>query len=310
MFARIPKPLFSFCILAMMLIASPLLPAIADTVEPSPPADGGASTKPAYDRSGWPDKLTIAYPSIGTQKETLARYAKLDDHLASWLSIEVEPMVTDGYEPIYAGFQLKTVDVAYMGPMSYAELCEYVPSEPAVMELEPGGKAGYHALLIARSGSEMEKLEDAEKKILGMVDEHSTSGFLIPTLYFIKTLKTTPQLFAEKVLFAGTHDAVIAGVKKGTYDVAATNDIDLARACGEQGFKRDQFVVLWKSRLYPSSPFAIRKDLPESLKKAYQDGMLAANKKPEILSGLGIGGFATVADSAYDPVRELRAMVK
>jgi phosphonate transport system substrate-binding protein len=226
------------------------------------------------------------------------------------MGIPVVPMVTNGYLPIYVGFGKKEIHAAYMGPMSYAELCEYAPSEPAVMELRPGGRAGYHAILIARSGGGIERLEDGEGKIMGMVSEHSTSGFLIPTLHFFAALKTSPGAFASKVDFAGTHDDVSKGVAEGKYDLGATNDIDLERACNEQGFKREQFVILWKSELYPASPYAVRKDLPESLRKAYREGMLAAGSRADIRSDVGVGGFIAVEDSIYDSVRALRNMMK
>jgi phosphonate transport system substrate-binding protein len=269
----------------------------------------GDEGKPAYDRSGWPERLVIAYPSIGSKAETLKRYESLHPFLADYLGLKIEPVVTDGYEPIYVGFQLGTMDLAYLGPMSYVELDDLVAVEPVVMELNQDGRAGYRSVIIARAVSGMKTLPDARGKKLALVDEHSTSGFLIPCLHFLRDLNTTPASFASTVEFTHSHDALILGVAGGKYDFGATNDLDLDRVAAEHGLSPDQFVVLWQSPSYPSSPFAARKALAPSLRAAVKDAMLAAGQDPKILADIGIGGFRPVRDADYDNVRALKAVM-
>ncbi len=263
----------------------------------------------APDRSDWPSRLVIAYPLIGTRAQTLLRHASLNAHLADTLGLEIAPVATHGYLPIYVGFRTGKMDVAYMGPLSYIELCGHASVEPAVMEVGPSGQAGYHALLITNQDSGVKSLEQGRGKTLAMVRRPSTSGFLIPTWHFLYTLKTSPREYAQALIFTETHDEIMKGVAEGRFDVGASNDVDLERACNEQGFSRERFRVLWKSELYPGSPYAIRTALPPSLRAAYREAMLAVNDQPEIKSDLGIAGFEPVKDSAYDPVRKLQTII-
>ncbi|HUT51957.1 MAG TPA: phosphate/phosphite/phosphonate ABC transporter substrate-binding protein [bacterium] len=274
--------------------------------ETGPAGNGG---KPAYDRSGWPERLVIAYPSIGSKEKTLKRYESLHRFLSGYLEVKVEPVVTDGYEPIYIGFQLGSMDLAYLGAMSYIELSEVAPAEPVVMELAPDGRAGYRAVIIARVASGMKTLPDARGKKLALVDVHSTSGFLIPCLHFLEDLNATPAAFAKTVEFTHSHDALILDVAGGKYDFGATNDLDLDRVCAERGLKSDQFVVLWRSQAYPTSPFAARKGLAPGFRAALKDAMLAAGQEQKVQADIGIGGFGPVRDSDYDKVRALRALM-
>jgi phosphonate transport system substrate-binding protein len=284
-------------------------PAFPRPGKPSSPAPKPAPP-PVYDRRGWPDHLTIAYITIGNEAETLARYASLNDFLASRLGLKIRPVVTNGYLPVYVGFQLKRMDVSYLGPISYVKLKEKLPVEPAVMELTPDGQAGYYAYLIARADSGLKRLDDAKGKTLAFVDKESTSGFLIPAYYFLQVRKQTPGSFAGKVVFAGTHENVIAGVLGGQYDFGATDDIDFERYLREHQLQKSRFVILWKSEKYPAPLYAIRQDLPPTLRRAFRDSMLAVNQQPKILSDLGIGGLVKADDAAYNKVRSLRSLVE
>ena len=258
------------------------------------------------DRSDWPKKIVIAYPLTGTEESTLARYQRLHAHLSKKLCIEVKPVTTKGYVPIYVGFKIGQIDVAYMGPKSYIKLREVTGADPAVMEIAEDGRVGYRSVLITNSLSGINSAIDARGKQMAMVDVDSTSGFLIPTVYILKTFKTTPADFSGSIVFTKSHDKLIAGIANGDYIWGATNDIDLERVSKELRLKPETIKIIWTSEAYPSSPFAIRKELPDGLQRAFVEAMLSVNKEPEILSDLGISGFIEADDKTYGPVREIR----
>jgi len=264
----------------------------------------------SYDRSEWPSRLVIAYITIGTEKETLKRYRPLVDFLSCRMGIEISPVVVSDYQQVYKGFAKKQMDAAYMGPMSYVQLCDYAGIEPVAKELDRDGKAGYHGLIITRRGSGIESLSQARGKKMAMVSLQSTSGFYMPTIHILETFNMSPASYFSKVVFAGTHEKVIEGVAKGSYDLGATDNIDLERAVKEKRCEADDIKVIWKSRLYPPSPYAVMKSLPRSFKSALEESMMAVNDRPEILKSLGIGGFAPVEDSEYDEVREIKRFLE
>jgi len=255
-------------------------------------------------------RLVIAYPSLGGDTLTLSRYSALNSFISEQMGMTVEPVVTDGYTPIYIGMRLGKMDMAYMGPLSYIELSKRAKVEPLVMELSPQGKAGYKSMIITSSNSGIYGLSQARDRVFAMTNPDSTSGFLIPCFHLMREYGQTPAKFASEVVFTGSHDQLILGVKEGKYAVGATNDIDLDRVSAEKGFLKKDFVVLWESDTYPASPWVVRADLDRDLKKSLLSAMLAAGEEESVKNGLGVGGFIKVKGSDYDNVRSLKRIMR
>jgi phosphonate transport system substrate-binding protein len=116
-------------------------------------------------------------------------------------------------------------------------------------------------------------------------------------------LKVNPEEYFSRVIYSGSHAASIIAVKAGRIDAASTNDIDLDRGDGKEWNAKQDFEIIWKSKLIPGSPMAARKDLPASLKKALKEAFLGY-KDPVGLDMLKIKGYADTNDAVYDPIRE------
>ena len=199
--------------------------------------------------------------------------------------------------------QFKHVDVAYFGPKSYVEAAQRANAECFVMEVLEDGTKGYHGVIIARKDSPYKSVTDLKGKTWAFTDPNSTSGTLVPTVYFVKDLKIDPDKYFSKVIYSGSHEASILAVKGGKIEAASTNDLDIDRGEGKFWNKDKDFKVLWTSKLIPGSNMAYRKDLPESLKKALKDAFLSYNDK-EGLKKLKLKGYVTVSDDIYDPIRD------
>ena len=141
----------------------------------------------------------------------------------------------------------------------------------------------------------------------GSVNAHSTSGTLVPTVYF-NEININPEKYFDKVVYSGSHEASILSVKAGKIDGASTNDLDFDRGLGSH-WKKEDFNIVWTSDLIPGSPMAVRKDLPDSLKKAIQAAFLSYQDK-DGLEKLKISGFQKANDGLYNGVRQLIAMKK
>ena len=197
----------------------------------------------------------------------------------------------------------KHEDVAYFGPKSYVEAAARANAEAFVMEVLEDGTMGYHGVIITRKDSGIKNMEEAKGKVWAFTDPNSTSGTLVPTVYFYKVMKIDPEKYFSKVIYSGSHEASIMAVKAGKVDIASTNDLDLDRGNGKQWDNDKDFQKLWTSALIPGSPMAYRKDLPESLKKAIKEAFLSYDDK-EGLKKLKLKGFAATDDKTYDPIRE------
>ncbi|OPY04651.1 MAG: Phosphate-import protein PhnD precursor [Syntrophaceae bacterium PtaB.Bin038] len=217
-------------------------------------------------------------------------------------------MATD-YAGVITGMQFKHIDLAYFGPKSYVEASKRAGAEAFVIEVSKDGSKGYHGLIITKKGSGFKTMADLKGKVWAFVDPNSTSGTLVPMVYFLNELKIDPEKYFSKVIYSGSHEASMISIKTGKIDAASTNDLDMARGEGKQWAAEKDFEILWKSKLIPGSPMAYRKDLPASLKKALTDAFLAYNDKAG-LEMLKIKGYAPVADKTYDAIRDLMDVQK
>jgi phosphonate transport system substrate-binding protein len=264
-----------------------------------------ASAVPA----GWPDKLVFGTVPTESSANQTERFKNLVDYLAAKLGVPVEMKTSSDYAGVITGMQFKHVDFAYFGPKSYAEASERAGAECVVVEVAEDGTQGYHGVIIAKKGSDIHSVADAKGKVWAFTDPNSTSGTLVPTIYLVKTLKIDPQTYFSKVIYSGGHEASMLSVKAGKVDIASTNDLDMLRGEGKMWNKDKDFQIVWTSPLIPGSPIAYRKDLPETLKKALQEAFVSYKDKAG-LEMLKISGYAPVADSVYNPVREQIAFKK
>lgn len=251
----------------------------------------------------WPGQLNFGLIPTESSSGITDRYDSLARHLEKKLGIPVKMQVATDYAGVITAMQFKHIDIAYFGPKSYVEAAQRAGAEAMVMEVMDDGSKGYHGIIITRKDSGIKSVETAKGKIWAFTDPNSTSGTLVPTVHFVKTLKIDPEKHFSKVMFSGSHESSILSVKAGKVDIASTNDLDLDRGNGKQWNSDRDFRILWTSPLIPGSPMACRKDLPGSLKKALKEAYLSYNDA-EGLKKLKLKGFAPAADRDYDPIRD------
>lgn len=253
--------------------------------------------------SDWPKKLTFGLFPTESSSHMTERWSNLHKYLEKRLGMPVELKVSTDYNGVITAMQFKHIDIAYFGPKSYVEAAQRANAECFAIEVAPDGSKGYHSLIIAKKGSPVTSMQAAKGKTFAFVDPNSTSGMLVPTVYFMKEMKIDPANYFSKVIFSGSHEASMLAVKGGKVDLAAVSDIDMRRGDGKFWERDKDFTVLWTSKLIPGSNMAYRKDLPESLKKALKDAFLAYNDEAG-LKQLKIKQYAAVSDDVYDPIRE------
>lgn len=251
----------------------------------------------------WPKHLNLGLIPTESSDNISERFDNLRQYLETKLGLDIKIQVATDYAGVITAMQFKHVDVAYFGPKSYVEAADRAGAEALVMEVLEDGTKGYHGVIITKKGSPITNMEQAKGKVWAFTDPNSTSGTLVPTVYFVKTLKIDPEKYFSKVIYSGSHESSILSVKAGKVDIASTNDLDLARGNGKAWQTDKDFQIVWTSDLIPGSPMACRKDLPDSLKKALKDAFLSYDDK-DGLKKLKLQGYADVDDKTYNPIRE------
>lgn len=261
-------------------------------------------------RTNLPKDITIgSIPFMGVE-ETRQKLGPLARYFESQTGIPVKILVPGSFSKLMAAMVIGQVDFAYMGPGNYVEARRLAGAEAVLIELSPEGTPGYYSVLISSKKSGIKKLDQARGKIFAFTDPDSTSGFMVPNIFFIQERKETLASFAGRTEMAGSHLAVVEGVYKKKYDVGATSDMDLVKASSSLKIKPNQFVILWKSQLIPGAPFVARKGVKPEVKNLFVNTLVGAGKDKALMKQMQIGGYAPAQDSDFDVIRDLEKYKK
>jgi phosphonate transport system substrate-binding protein len=311
------------CVLLCTLVLSLLpgcekQPEAESTQPPTPPPgtravvappDGGTATPSttgagaAADRKDWPKEIRLGLVPSEGGADIVERFEPLSRFIQTRINHPVRVFSATEYQGIITAMQNDEVEFAYFGPKSYVEAHERAGAIAVIKELNADGEPGYYGIIVSKAGSDIKTIEDARGKECAFVSPSSTSGFLVPALGIFDLTGKTPEEYFSKVIFAGSHGAAMERVAAGDVPVAATNTLDMHSLALAKRVNEADFHVLWKSRLIPASTFACRASIPESLKQAVVDAMLAFNSEVDALQAMGRRGFQKAEDSEFDEVR-------
>ena len=224
------------------------------------------------------------------------------DALSHTLQMEVKPFVATDYNGVVEALRSKRLDLAFLGPFSYALAVGVADVEAFAVAETPKQTTSYRAYIIARKDRGIQKLSDLKGKTFAFVDPSSTSGHLLPKAALLK-IGFDPDHDFSRAIFSGGHDASAIAVQNGKVDAAAIADGLFDAAVVRGVVKRDEIAIVWTSDPIPGSPFCIRRDLPPDLKQRireafYQMRDLAWGSKGTLKR------WEPIDDRAYDGVRD------
>jgi len=222
--------------------------------------------------------------------------------LETSLQIKIKPFIATDYNGVIEALRSKKLDVALLGPFSYALATSVADVEAfALLETERQG-ATYHSIIIARPDHGINGLKDLAGKTFAFVDPGSTSGFLFPKAGLIKA-GYDPDTYFSRVIFSGGHDASAIAVQNGKVDAAAIADALLETAYNRGMLKKDEVSVIWTSEAIPGPPIVYRRDLPEDLKAKIRAAFAQIRDVPWGPK-TRIKRWVPAKDADYDVIRE------
>ena len=132
---------------------------------------------------------------------------------------------------------------------------------------------GYHLIVVVKRGSPYQKMSDLKGKRVAHTSPSSNSGHLAPQVLF------PPEGLAPdkdyKPLFSGGHGQSVKGVESGDYDAAPVASDVFNRMASRGEIKADDFRIIYKSPIFPTSSFAYAHDLhpdfAKTLTKCFYD---------------------------------------
>jgi len=261
----------------------------------------------------WPSEITFGLLSTEAAQEVVRRWSPVLGVMEKDLGIKVKYVTATDYRGTIEALKFKKAEVADLGPKSYIEASNnnYANVEPVAQLLLSNGSPGYRSCLIVHADSDIFSPEDIGGRTFAFNDPNSTSGYLVPSAFFMTELNVDPKKHFSKVTFSGSHEASILAVANKKVDVASTNLPDLQQLTREGKVPRGSLRVIWVSRLIPADPIVVRKDLPASLKAAIQESLVSMRSRhPEHFNNAFLGGFVKADDARYQVIRELNETAK
>ncbi len=307
-------------------------------------SDPGKGTRLDGPKSDWPEVFRIGFFGEENPIAALAKHDAMVEYLEDRLGIPVEAETGISYTAVIEAMRAGHVDAFEVGPFSYIMAVREANAEAVAVLVEHHGAPAfdpellpyYFSVIFTRKGSGIESLDDLRGKQFSFVDQVSTSGHLMP-----RTILMEHGIDPEEDLlfrFAGAHPTSALAVWNGSFAGGATNELNLAEmARNEQidysGFPdgkinrprtpeevRQQFedcpngeiALLAFSDPIPETPFAIRRDLPESFKIELRRALIEMKDYPEVVAN-SVGWYVDPTeelgldslDEFYNPIREL-----
>jgi len=263
----------------------------------------------------WPKEVTFGLLSTENATEITRRWAPILAQLEKDLGVKVKSVTATDYRGTIEALKFKKAELGHLGPKSYVEASNnnYANVEPIAQLQLANGSLGYRSCLIVHSDSDIFSPEDMAGKTFAFNDPNSTSGYLVPSAFFMMELNVDPKKYFSKVTFSGSHEASILAVAAKKVEVASTNLPDLQQLTRENKVPRGALRVIWVSKLIPNDPIVVRKDLPASFKSAVQESLTTMrSRNPEVFKEIGawLGNFVAADDGKYQVIRDLNETAK
>jgi len=254
-------------------------------------------------QAGWPKEIRFAVIPVEAQT---GQFEPLFKHIERELGIPVVPFQVTDTSAVIVAFGAGQIEASRVGAEAYVVGAKNAAIEAVAVENRPKLGTGYYSGLWVRSDSGIKTVADAKGRSIAFGDSNSTSGYVVPMVYFLRDLKVKPHDYFSRVIFAGDAIPTLQALTNKQVDIAAIS-FTMEQVAVDKGIVgKDEVVPLWKSDLIPNPPYIVRSDLPQSFKSAFQKalldftdsaGLAALPGKPE--------SIVATTDKEYDSVRTL-----
>lgn len=251
-----------------------------------------------------PNKLRLGIIPSENAEETKKQFEPLVEYLQKTMGVEIEPFVATDYTSVIEAMKNKHIDAAMLGPFSYLLAEERANAELSVVRVGETGKSTYLSYIIARKDSNLKTIQDLAGKSFAFTDPASASGALIPMKEMLDNGLDPDKSFSN-VTYTGAQDASVLAVKNGMVDAAAIDEMTYQRAIENGVISEEDVVIVHTSQPIPQSPFVVRTDLNDELKKKFESAMLKVHEEdPDSLKPLKAEKYVKGADSDYQLLRD------
>src|SRR3990170_8989955 len=141
----------------------------------------------------------------------------------------IKTIVASDYAGVVEALRSRRVDLAFVHPVGYVLASREAGCQILVRDIWQG-KTAYTARIYVLKAKGWTRLEDLRGRTIAFVDPLSSSGYIYPMVLLMKRGLVTnrdPKSFFKDALFAGTPEAALRALLRGSVDAAASFDTAL-----------------------------------------------------------------------------------
>jgi len=260
---------------------------------------------PAHASLGPGGELRIGLTAV-VVREYMRSFNQLAGYLSRRMGRAVVFVLRQSYDDI--------MDMLARGDLDAAWICGYPyvqPRSPEYLSLLVApvyrGAPLYRSLLIVPKASPDATMTDLRGKVFAYSDPDSNSGYLVPR-DLISDAGFDPATFFRVTFFTYSHAETVLAVSRGVADGGA---VDSYVYNIMQKFEPEVVAgtrVINQSPQFGFPPIVAHEDLAPEVRSRLRDALTGMSNDPEaapILALLDLDGFAEVAPSLYDTIRDL-----
>ncbi len=263
------------------------------------------------------ESLTLATYTYHTN-DRIDNLTPLGKLLEQELGIPVEVVSYADVSSFVQGIKSNEVDIALINTLGYLQLTDgSYPMHPvANLKINENASDNYKSVLLARKElATLESLHDSISDLsLMLVSKGSTSGNLVPRLFFSSLNIKNPEKTFNEVSYGGNHTSTLDKLLAGETDVSVVGSSEYFSRLKSDSSIQNRINRLWMSAEIPLGPVLIKNDLDNGLRTEIIDILMAlAEENESVLESIKSGwseaknaeGFQKITDEYYDSFRTI-----
>ena len=241
-------------------------------------------------------------------------YSSLSAELSYQLKVPVEYVPVSNYPAAVTAFRTGSLDLVWFGGLTGVQARLQTPGAKVLAQRDIDAK--FTSVFIANGASGLrpfskgDQLTNLKGRRLSFGSESSTSGRLMPQYFMSQNGVNTDELAGGAPGFSGSHDATIAVVQSGAYEVGALNEQVWKSNVEDGRADPNKVSVIWRTPPYVDYHWVARPDLDERFGNGFtnkvQTALLAITadtpRGETILELFGAAEFIPAQNSDYDKI--------
>lgn len=219
-----------------------------------------------------PSALIFAYSPTENPAVYQHVYGPLMEHLGKCTGKRMAYFPVQSNTAQIEAFRAGRLHIALLATGAVGFAVNLAGAVPFVVVGSERGPAGYQLYAIVKADAPFRTLADLKGKKVAHVSPSSNSGNLAPRVMFPENGLKPDEDY--KPLMSGGHDKSILGVSLGDYDMAPVASDIFERMTARGQVKTEQFRIIWKSDVFPTSSYSMAHDLKPELQAKIRECFL------------------------------------